>query len=112
MGLDGDVLHSLPAALLSQAFQLAGPGGIVAHQRPIRVCLLGKEFGIADAIARALDSGFETRHRNDLNLKQWTDWQEWCDVILLNMRDGCTNEDSSEGIRIIDEVQQSLCRPP
>ena len=99
-------------ALVEPGFDCLDLGDIVPHQRPIRVCLLGKEFGIADAIARALDSDFETRHRSDLHLKQWTDWQEWCDVILLNMRDGCTNEDSSEGIRLIDEIQQSPSRPP
>ena len=81
-------------------------------ERPIRVCLLGKEFGLANAIARALDTGFETRHRNDLDLNQWTDWQEWCDVILLNVRDGCTTVDLSAGIRLMDEIQKSPSRPP
>lgn len=79
---------------------------------PIRVCLLGKEYGLAEAIARALDVGFETRHRNDLDLNQWPDWQDWCDVVVLNIRDGCTNVDSSEGLRLIEEIQRSPSRPP
>jgi DNA-binding NtrC family response regulator len=74
--------------------------------------LLGKEFGLAGAIARALDSGFETRYRNDLDLNKWPDWQEWCDVIVLNMRDGCKNGDSSEGLRLMGEIQQTSSRPP
>ena len=82
------------------------------HEHTIRVCLLGKEFGLADAIARALDSGFETRHRSDLDLNQWTDWQEWCDVVVLDIRSGGADANFSTGIQLMDEIKQSASSPP
>jgi DNA-binding NtrC family response regulator len=82
------------------------------HEQSIRVCLLGKEFGLADAIARALDSGFVTRHRSDLNLNHWTDWQEWCDVVVLDIRSGGAGANFSAGIKLMEEIQRSASRPP
>ncbi len=82
------------------------------HQDTIRVCLLGKEFGLADAIARALDSGFETRHRSDLDLDQWDDWQEWCDVVVLDIRAGSSGANLTAGIQLMERIQQSASRPP
>lgn len=78
----------------------------------IHVCLLGKEFGLADAIARALDAGFETRHSCDLDLNQWSDWQEWCDVVVLDIRAGGTDANFSAGIKLIEEIRQSASHPP
>ncbi len=77
-----------------------------------RVCLLGKESGLADAVARALGPGFETRHRSDFDLNRWADWRAWCDVVLLDARSGDAHSDSSAAIHLIDEIQQSASRPP
>jgi DNA-binding NtrC family response regulator len=82
------------------------------NDRPIRVCLLGKEFGLAEAIVRALDSGFEARHRSDLDLNQWSDWEHWSDVIVIDIRAGRPSGDSSAGFGLMDEIQQSLAHPP
>jgi len=82
------------------------------QEQTIRVCLLGKEFGLADAIARALDSGFETRHRSDLDINQWSDWQEWCDVVVLDIRSGGTGTNLTAGIQLMEKIQQSPSRPP
>jgi len=81
-------------------------------ENTIRVCLLGKEFGLADAIARALDVGFETRHRSDLDLNQWADWEEWCDVVVLDIRSGGRDANFSTGIKLMEEIQQSESRLP
>jgi DNA-binding NtrC family response regulator len=82
------------------------------QEHVIRVCLLGKEFGLADAIARALDSGFETRHRSDLDLNHWPDWQEWCDVMVLDIRSGGTGANFTAGIQLMEKIQQSASHPP
>lgn len=82
------------------------------HERPIRVCLLGKEYGLAEAIVRALDTGFEARYRNDLDLDQWSDWQEWCDVVVLDISNGNPKADLSAGFRLMDRIQKSPSRPP
>src|ERR1017187_5297239 len=77
----------------------------------MHVCLLGKAFGLADAIARALGSDFEVRHRGDLELNQWTDWREWFDVVVLDMRPGGTDANLLAGIHLMEEIQQSVSRP-
>ena len=82
------------------------------REPPIRVCLFAKEVGVADAIVRALDSDFETRHRSDFDLNQWSDWPEWCDVFVLDMRHGRTADELSAGIRLIAEIQRSSPRAP
>lgn len=82
------------------------------RERPIRVCLLVKEAGVAQAIGRALDSDFETRHRDDLDLNQWTDWQEWCEIIVLDMRHERTQQECALGIQLLDLVQRAPSRPP
>src|ERR1700719_2601037 len=100
------------AHCIRQETLLCLPGGFAMTDRPIRVCLLGKEFGLAEAIVRALDSGFEARHRNDLNLNEWADWQHWCDVVVLDFRQGDSKVDLSSGFSLMTEIQQSPARPP
>jgi two-component system, NtrC family, response regulator HydG len=78
----------------------------------VRLCLLGKESGLADAVARALGSGFETRHRDDFDINKWADWQDWCDAVLLDARPAAVQSDSATAIKLIDEIQQSTSRPP
>ncbi len=79
--------------------------------QPIRVCIFGKESGLADAVARALGSNFETRIRSDFDLKRCADWRDWCDVVLLDARSG-VHSDFSAAIHLIDEIQRSSSRPP
>jgi DNA-binding NtrC family response regulator len=78
----------------------------------VRICLLGKESGLAAAVARALGAGFETRHRDDFDINKWADWRQWCDVVLIDARSGSVHSNSSSAIRIIDEIQQSSSRQP
>jgi DNA-binding NtrC family response regulator len=78
----------------------------------IRICLLAKQVGVANAIACALDSDFETRHRTDFDLNKWADWQEWCDVIVLDMRHMGKLGEFSAGVHLIDEIQRTTLRPP
>src|ERR1700752_4779674 len=82
------------------------------REPPIRVCLFAKEVGVADAIVRALDSDFETRHRSEFDLHQWSDWPEWCDVFVLDMRHGRTADELSAGIRLIEQIQRGSPRAP
>lgn len=78
----------------------------------MHVCLLGKEFGLADAIARALGAEFETRHRADFNLNYWSDWQEWCDVVLLALRPDHPQEAFDSVLQLMDEIQKTASPPP
>jgi DNA-binding NtrC family response regulator len=78
----------------------------------IRLCLLGKEVGVADAIARALDSGFETRYRSDLDLSRWSDWREWCNVVLVDISKGSTSSDVSALAKLMEDIAESPSRPP
>jgi DNA-binding NtrC family response regulator len=79
---------------------------------PLRVCLLGKESGLADAVARALGPGFETRHPVDLNPVHWIETRDWCEVMLFDARFASAQPDFSAAIRLIDQIQQGASRPP
>ena len=78
----------------------------------MHVCLLGKEFGLANAIARALGADYETRHRDDFNLNYWSDWQEWCDVVLLDLRPSLSQAKFAIGLQLMDEIQKTAAPPP
>jgi DNA-binding NtrC family response regulator len=78
----------------------------------MHVCLLGKEFGLANAIARALGADYETRHRDDFNLNYWSDWQEWCDVVLLDLRPSLSQAKFAPGLQLMDEIQKTATPPP
>jgi len=78
----------------------------------IHVCLLGKEFGLANAIARALGADYETRHRDDFNLNYWSDWQEWCDVVLLDLGPSLSHAKFAPGLQLMDEIQKTAAPPP
>jgi DNA-binding NtrC family response regulator len=78
----------------------------------IRFCLLGKEPTLADAIVKAMGQGFEGRYSEDLDLNKWGDWADWCDVILLDLRSEGPRNNLAAGLRAMDEISQSISRPP
>jgi DNA-binding NtrC family response regulator len=65
-----------------------------------------------DAIARALGSDFEARNSNDLGLATSDDWRKWCEVALLDLRASSTGGDHAVGIRAMDQIRESVSRPP
>ena len=84
----------------------------MATHPSVRLLLLSKDVGLMDAIARALGSDFESRNSNDLGLATSDDWRNWCEVALLDLRNSSTGGDQALGIRAMDQIRESVSRPP
>jgi DNA-binding NtrC family response regulator len=65
-----------------------------------------------DAIARALGNEFEARNSNDMGLARPDDWRKWCEVALLDLRASGTGGDQALAIRFMDQIRESVSRPP
>ena len=84
----------------------------MATHSSVRLLLLSKDVGLMDAIARALGTDFESRNSNDLGFAMSDDWRKWCEVALLDLRASSTGGDQALGIRAMDQIRESVSRPP
>jgi DNA-binding NtrC family response regulator len=77
----------------------------------IQLYLLGKDSGLAAAIARNLGEGFDARYVGDFDENKRSDWKERCDVVLLDFRTESA-ENHERGFSLMDEIHSSPSRPP
>jgi DNA-binding NtrC family response regulator len=84
----------------------------MATHASVRLLLLSKDVGLMEAIARALGSDFESRNSNDMGLARPDDWRTWCEVALLDLRSSGTGGDQALAIRFMDQIRESISRPP
>ena len=76
----------------------------------IRLCLMGADSGLAEAMGRALGEGFRAQHVGNFELNRWGEWKDRCDVVLLDFRTGPALSD--RGFSLIEEIHRSPNRPP
>jgi DNA-binding NtrC family response regulator len=76
------------------------------------VYFLSQDLGFADPLARALGAEFDTRAQKIVPLNQLTNFREWCEVILLDLRSGSARSDYESGLRLMDEIRELPCHPP
>ncbi len=82
----------------------------MSSDQTIQLCLMGKDSGLAEAMARTLGEGFAARHIGDFELNKWGEWKDRCDVVLLDFRS--ENGNSERGFSLIDEIDRCPGRPP
>jgi two-component system, NtrC family, response regulator AtoC len=82
----------------------------MGSDQTIQLCLMGKDSGLAEAMARTLGEGFAARHIGDFELNKWGEWKDRCDVVLLDFRAESGN--SERGFSLIDEIDRCPTRPP
>ncbi|MGA7625959.1 MAG: sigma-54 dependent transcriptional regulator [Candidatus Acidiferrales bacterium] len=82
----------------------------MALDQTIRLCLMGKDSGLAEAMGRALGEGFGAQHIGDFDTNKWSEWKERCDVVLLDFR--AEGGSSDGGFALIEEIRRSPNRPP
>jgi DNA-binding NtrC family response regulator len=75
----------------------------------LHVCLLGRDTGLIDAIARTLGPDFMTRRSSNWSPDQWLGTQERCDVLLMDLR--AAGGDVECGLHVIDAIQRSDSGP-
>ena len=78
----------------------------------VHVLFLSQDLGFADPLARALGAGFETRASNEIEFNRLTNFQEWCDVVLLDLRSARVQGDYESGLRLLDEICKLPSHPP
>ena len=79
--------------------------------RPIRLCLLGDDSGLAAAIARNLGEGFDACYVDNFEDNRRSDWKDRCDVVLLDFRtESVANREL--GFLLMHDIQSSPSRPP
>ncbi|MFY9532079.1 MAG: sigma-54 dependent transcriptional regulator [Candidatus Acidiferrales bacterium] len=78
----------------------------------VHVSFVSQDFGLAEAIARALGDGFVARATNELQLSRLNEVREWCDVMLLDLRDASTQGEYQTGLRLMDELNKISSHPP
>jgi two-component system, NtrC family, response regulator AtoC len=82
------------------------------NEQPINVCFISQDSGLAQAIARALGAGFATRAMSDFQPGRLGDLRDWCDVMLLDLRDTGTKGDRDAALRLMDAISQYQSHPP
>jgi DNA-binding NtrC family response regulator len=78
----------------------------------VRVLFLSSEPGLEGAIGRALGPEFETRYSADLESARWSEGREWCDVLLLDLRQTNLNGEAAAALDGIDAIRKAVPRMP
>ena len=86
-------------------------GGTLSEQ-PINISFISQDSGLAQAIARALGPGFSSRALSDFQPSRLGDLREWCDVVLLDLRDTGNPRDQEAALRLMDAINQFQSHPP
>ena len=79
---------------------------------PINVCFVSQDSGLGQAIARTLGVGFATRATTDFQPSRMEDLRDWCDVVLLDLRDTGRKGDQEAALRLMDAISQYQSHPP
>src|ERR1700722_1039666 len=78
----------------------------------IRVCFVSEDQGLAEVVARTLGSAFALRTTREFDLAQLSDFREWCDVMLLDLRSVSTDGNYEPGIRLMEGMNQVKAHAP
>lgn len=77
----------------------------------IRVFFLSQDLSFADPLSRALGPEFSTRAGSELRVHN-NDLQEWCDVVLLDLRPVSTQGNYESAFRLMDDIDNASSHPP
>lgn len=84
---------------------------IPADETLIRVCLVSRDPALVEEVHKDLLVGFSTRGGYDFE-SDHPDFQQYCDVLFVDLRAAGRKGDSSEGLGFIDAIRASVSRPP
>jgi DNA-binding NtrC family response regulator len=77
----------------------------------IRVFFLSQDLSLADPLSRALGPEFSTRAGSEVRVHN-NDLQEWCDVVLLDLRLVSTQGNYESALRLMDDIGNASSHPP
>ncbi len=77
----------------------------------IRVCLVSRDPVLIEEVHKDLLIGFSTRGGYDFE-SDHVDFQQYCDVLFVDLRAAGVQGDSREGLAFIDAIRKSVSHPP
>lgn len=77
----------------------------------IRVCVVSRDPALTEEVHNDLQVGFLTRGGYDFESNH-PDFQQYCDVLFVDLRAAGLEADPQEGLAFVDAVRQSVSHPP
>ena len=82
------------------------------NEQPINICFVSQDSGFAQVITRALGAGFACRAMSDVQSSRLAELRDWCDVVILDLRDTGVQRYREIGLRLMDTLRQFQSHPP
>lgn len=82
-----------------------------ADETLIRVCLVSRDPALVQEVHKDLLIGFSTRGGYDFESSH-PDFQQYCDVLFVDLRATGVQADPKEGLAFIDAIRKSVSHPP
>jgi periplasmic protein TonB len=82
-----------------------------ADETLIRVCLVSRDPALVEEVHKDLLIGFSTRGGYDFESNH-PDFQQYCDVLFVDLRAAGVQGDPREGLAFIDAIRKSVSHPP
>src|ERR1700682_1947097 len=84
----------------------------MSDSQVIQVCFLTQDTGLADAVARALGEGFETKPSSELRFEQFSETLAWSDVLLIDLRANAAQNFDESALRLMGKINELPGHPP
>jgi TonB family protein len=82
-----------------------------ADETLIRVCLVSRDPSLVEEVHKDLLVGFSTRGGYEFE-RDHRDFQQYCDVLFVDLRAAGVQGDPKEGLAFIDAIRKSVSHPP
>jgi DNA-binding NtrC family response regulator len=86
--------------------------GQTLNEQPINISFISPDAGFAQVIARALGSDFSCRAMSEVQPSRLGELRDWCQVVILDLRDTGIKRDREAALRVMDAVSQFQSHPP
>lgn len=84
---------------------------VAPGEKLIRVCVVTRDAALAQEVHKDLLVGFLTRSGYDFE-SDHPDFQQYCDVLVVDLRAAGLQADPQDGLAFVDAVRQSVSHPP
>jgi TonB family protein len=84
---------------------------VAPRETLIRVCVVSRDPALTEEVHKDLLVGFLTRSGYDFE-SDHPDFQQYCDVLFVDLRAAGLQADPQKGLAFIDAVRQSVSHPP
>src|SRR5579872_4289727 len=78
----------------------------------MQLCFLTQDTGLADAVARALGDGFQTRASTELKFEKFKEIMSWSHVLLIDLRTNVAESFDEAALRLMSRINELQNHPP